>query len=217
MSQARARVPRFAEAAVERARLTVVPTGRTQAPRTPFAVLVLALLIVGVVGLLAFNTQMQTASFRATDMQNRADDLSAQEQKLDMELDALRDPQRLARTAKKMGMVAPTSPAFLRLSDGKVIGDPQPAGGDGAMRINPLPDPRPQSLNPTPLVVTVPAPQQPVQPQVHNNDPVPSAATPPSPSTSASTSPATGSASAVPGGATGRKKGTHSPTSGAAR
>ena len=37
---ARARVPRFAEAAVERARLTVVPQrslGRTQAARTPFA------------------------------------------------------------------------------------------------------------------------------------------------------------------------------------
>ncbi len=79
-SGARTRVPRFAEAAVERARLTVVPQralGRTQAARTPFAVLVIAMLVAGVVGLLMFNTNMQQASFQATALQNEAAALSA--------------------------------------------------------------------------------------------------------------------------------------------
>ena len=96
----RTRVPRFAEAAVERARLTVVPPrrslGRTQAARTPFAVLVLVMLAAGVVGLLMFNTNMQQLSFKATALQDRVNVLTAKEQALDLELDQLRDPQHLA-------------------------------------------------------------------------------------------------------------------------
>ena len=110
---ARTRVPRFAEAAVERARLTVVPPrraiGRTQAARTPFAILVISMLVAGVVGLLMFNTNMQQASFKATALQERVNVLTAKEQALNMELDALRDPQRLASAAKELGMVPPPS------------------------------------------------------------------------------------------------------------
>ena len=143
---ARTRVPRFAEAAVERARLTVVPPrraiGRTQAARTPFAVLVIAMLVAGVVGLLMFNTNMQQASFKATALQEQVNVLTAKEQSLDMELDALRDPQRLAVAAKELGMVPPSQPAFIRLGDGRVLGNPAPATTvDDAVRINPLPDP----------------------------------------------------------------------------
>ena len=58
MTQARTRVPRFAEAAVERARLTVVPRRATRAPKVPFVALVSLLLVGGVVGLLLFNTSM---------------------------------------------------------------------------------------------------------------------------------------------------------------
>ena len=156
----RTRVPRFAEAAVERARLTVVPqrsVGRTQAARTPFAVLVIAMLAAGVVGLLMFNTHMQQSSFRATALQNQAADLAAQEQSLNMALDELRDPQRLAVAAKKLGMVAPAQPAFVRLSDGAVLGTPAPATSADSMRINAMPTSRPRSINPPPLVVKVPA------------------------------------------------------------
>src|SRR5215213_1973704 len=68
LSQARNRVPRIAEAAVERARLTVVPrTARRRAPRVPFVTLVSLLLVGGVAGLLFFTTSMQQASFTATD------------------------------------------------------------------------------------------------------------------------------------------------------
>ena len=48
----RQRAPRLAEAAVERARLTVVPRTRTQAAKVPFVSLVTLLLLGGVVGLL---------------------------------------------------------------------------------------------------------------------------------------------------------------------
>ena len=156
---ARNRVPRFAEAAVERARLTVVPPrrlGRTQAARTPFAVLVLAMLAAGVVGLLMFNTNMQQASFEATALQERVNVLTAKEQALDMELDELRDPQNLAVAAKALGMVAPSQPAFIRLSDGRVLGNPTPATPAEAVRINPLAARLPASVRQKKIIVKAP-------------------------------------------------------------
>ena len=155
-SAARARVPRFAEAAVERARLTVVPPrrlGRTQAARTPFAVLVLAMLAAGVVGLLMFNTHMQQSSFKATALQDQVNVLTAKEQSLNLELDELRDPQRLAASAKALGMVAPARPAFVRLSDGRVLGEPAPATVGDAVRINPLPAPKPEAIKRRTIIV----------------------------------------------------------------
>ena len=156
MNQARNRVPRIAEAAVERARLTVVPRapGRSAA-RVPFVVLVSLLLVGGVAGLLCFNTSMQQASFTSTAMEERSAALDAKEQSLVMELDALRDPQRVAVKAQEMGMVPATSPAFIRLSDGKVLGSATPAAADGALRITPLPTRKPKNLRPTPIVIEV--------------------------------------------------------------
>ncbi len=157
VNQARSRVPRFAEAAVERARLTVVPRAARRAPRMPFVVLVLLVLVLGVVGLLLFNTSMQQASFRATAMQDRAEALTAKEQALQMDLARLRDPQRVAERARHLGMVPPSSPAFLRLSDGKVLGTPEPASSANALRITPLPTRKPLDLRPAPVVVKPPA------------------------------------------------------------
>ena len=150
------RLPRFAEAAVERARLTVVPArslGRTQAARTPFAVLVLVVLAGGVVGLLMFNTHMQQTSFTATALQDRATELTARKQALDLELDALRDPQQLAQSARDLGMVAPQTPAFVRLSDGRVLGTPTPAGGGDAVQVTPGPSKKPAEIERRTVIV----------------------------------------------------------------
>ncbi|MCW2781860.1 MAG: hypothetical protein JWR35_2309 [Marmoricola sp.] len=155
MSQARNRVPRFAEAAVERARLSVVPRGPSRAKRTPFAVLVLVLLAGGVVGLLVFNTNMQQNSFYETSLQTRANALVAQQESLNMDLEALRNPQRLARAAKAVGMVAPPNPAFVRLSDGKILGTPIPATTADAVRINSFPAAKPTDLAPPPRIIKV--------------------------------------------------------------
>ena len=161
MEGARTRVPRFAEAAVERARLTVVPPrrtlGRTQAARTPFAVLVIAILAAGVVGLLMFNTSMQQTSFKATALQDRVIVLTAKEQSLALELDELRDPQHLAVSAKELGMVAPSQPAFVRLADGRVLGNPTPATVGDTVRVNPLPSKKPAALKRKTVIVKVPA------------------------------------------------------------
>jgi hypothetical protein len=150
LGQARARVPRFAEAAVGRARLTLVPRPATRAPRVPFIVLVSLLLVGGVVGLLLFNTAMQQRSFTATALEQEAAMLEAREQALRMELDSLREPQKVAARAKQLGMVPVLNPAFLRLADGRVLGNPTAAGPQDALRIRSLPTARPGSLRQPP-------------------------------------------------------------------
>jgi cell division protein FtsB len=153
--QLRSRIPRIADAAIARARLTVVPRTRSNAPRVPFVVLVSMLLLSGVVGLLLFNTSMQQASFAATALDQQATILSAREQTLKMELDKLRDPQRVAQQAVKLGMVPPASPAFLELPSGKVLGEALPATRAGAVRLYAQAPAKPRVLDPPPIVHTV--------------------------------------------------------------
>lgn len=159
LSSARVRIPRFAEDAVDRARLAVVPRqlGRP-APRVPFAILVGLLLLSGVAGLLLFNTHMQRDSFRATAMERQADRLNAQEQQLRLELDRLRDPQVLAERARRLGMVPPDAPVFLHLTDGSVTGEVLPPTGANTFALDGSPPSRPRVLSPSPVIVR-PAPQ----------------------------------------------------------
>lgn len=149
--QLRSRLPRFAEAAVERARLTVVPGRRTRAPRVPFVTLVSTLLLAGVVGLLLFNTSMQQASFATTALEEQASNLSAREQTLQMELERLRDPQRVAEAARRQGLVMPSAPAFLDLETGEVTGSAAPATREGDVNIAAPPPGRPPELDPAPI------------------------------------------------------------------
>jgi len=155
MSQARnLRVPKFAEEAVERARLAVVPRQRrAAAPRVPFAILVGVVLLGGVAGLLLFNTHMQKNSFAATALQTRASELHAREQQLRMELDNLRDPQALAEWAKARGMRPPDSPAFLDLATGRIMGDAKPSTNTDDFRVRAPDASKPASINPAPLVL----------------------------------------------------------------
>ena len=149
----RQRAPRLAEAAVERARLTVVPRAHTRAARVPFVSLVTLLLLGGVVGLLLFNTSMQQSSFTATSLEQRATLLSAREESLGMQLENLRDPQVVARKAQQLGMRVPAAPLFLDLSDGSVEGDPVGARVVAPVLLDPRPAARPSLLDPPATVV----------------------------------------------------------------
>ena len=151
----RARVPRLAGAALERARLTVVPKRkRRRTSPVPFLMVVSMLAVGGIVGLLLFNTSMQQASFAATDLQGQADALQAREQTLQMQLDQLRDPQAVALKAQRMGMVLPTSPAVLDLRTGHVLGTAVPATRLDPLRLLAPPPSKPAEIDP-PAQVTV--------------------------------------------------------------
>jgi type II secretory pathway pseudopilin PulG len=158
-AQVRARLPRIAEVAVERARLSVVPRPRTRprAPRVPFVTLVSVILLGGVVGLLMFNTSMQQASFRAAALEQQAADLTAQQEALRLELQKKSDPQRIAVEAQRMGMVLPAGgPLVLETGTGKVLGD-QGSLLPGFQLPTSVPGPKkPAALDPDPVIVRVP-------------------------------------------------------------
>lgn len=148
-------LPRVAEAAVERARLRVVPRTRRRVARMPFVSLVTVVLLGGVLGLLFFNTSMQQTSFTISRLQQQATVLDAQQEGLEMDLQRLQDPQTIARRAQAMGMTVPGAPLFLDLADGKVLGDREPEPGQ-KVQLDPAPPPLPASLSPRPKVVVVP-------------------------------------------------------------
>ena len=129
---------------------------RTRAPRVPFVTLVSLVLVGGIVGLLLFNTSMQQASFSAANLEKEADTLAAREQTLRMELDELRNPQRVALEAQRMGMVVPTAPVFLDLATGETIGVRTPATRENAIQLLPPAPVKPAVLAPAPTVVLAP-------------------------------------------------------------
>jgi hypothetical protein len=88
---------------------------------------------------------MQQGSFVASSLEERAAVLAGQEESLQMQLDRLRDPQHVAARAKKLGMVPASSPAFIRLSDGKVLGKPKPGVAPPPPKAEPTATPTPDS------------------------------------------------------------------------
>jgi hypothetical protein len=87
-----------------------------------FLGLCVLLLLGGFVGVLMLNTAMAKGSYTMRDLQRRSDALTDTQDDLRHALDAVSGPGPLAREARSLGMVPAQSAAFLRLSDGKVLG-----------------------------------------------------------------------------------------------
>jgi hypothetical protein len=121
LEQTRAMVRRPLQVAV-RPRLTIVPRLASRAPRVPFVALVVVVLTTGLVGLLLLNTGLQRGAYQVSALQTRADGLALREQQLQREVSNLSQPQRIAREAVRMGMVANVSPAFLDLRTRRTLG-----------------------------------------------------------------------------------------------
>lgn len=115
--------------------LWLVPRQAIRPPTAPFVALVLCLLGGGLLGLLLLNTVIAEDSFRVQALQQRGAALQLRQQELQRDLDAFEAPGALAARARAMGMVPAGSPAFIRLSDGTVLGVPKPATSPQPVRI----------------------------------------------------------------------------------
>jgi hypothetical protein len=121
----------------------------------------------GLIGLLLLNTVLAQGSFTLSSLRATSDQLADVQAALNQSLDASKSPANLATRATSMGMVPAQSAAFLRLSDGKVIGVAQPASpGPGFTVVGTtapapvLPKPAPTASAPAPAkpATTAPAP-----------------------------------------------------------
>lgn len=123
--------------------LRVVPAAIGHPGNGVFAALCMALLIGGLCGLLMLNTAMAEGSFTLNRLQSTSGELTDAHEALTQAIDAQRSPANLASRATRLGMVPADSAAFLRLSDGKVLGVATPATGDRRFTVVTAPSARP--------------------------------------------------------------------------
>lgn len=87
-----------------------------------FVAACLAILVAGLLGVLMLNTAMAKGSFVLGDLQDQSNELADAEEALSHAINAQSEASVLAQRALGMGMVPSETAAFLRLSDGKVLG-----------------------------------------------------------------------------------------------
>jgi hypothetical protein len=163
--------------------LRVVPAAIRRTGNGGFAVLCMALLAVGLVSLLMMNTALASGIYQLKDLRAQSGTLTDQQEQLTQVVDDLRSPRNLADRAQQMGMVPAKSMAFVRLSDGTVIGEAQPAAADQRLNVvtTAVPPPAP-ALAPSTPAATAPATSPATAPATPAANP---------PATPAATTPAT--------------------------
>ncbi|WP_239082244.1 hypothetical protein [Actinoplanes teichomyceticus] len=112
-------------------RLRVAPLP-IRAPRPTFAAGVIALVLVGVLGVLLINIKTMEQSFRLDALRENQANLNEQQQELKQQLIQVSGPGNLAAAARQQGLVPAGKPARIRLPDGKIIGVPTPGKGPTA-------------------------------------------------------------------------------------
>jgi cell division septation protein DedD len=116
------------------------------APRTPFLLLLGALVVGGLCALLALNTASAANELNRHDLATKDASIAAEVQQLRNEVAASAAPGNIASAAAAMGMVPAGNPAFLKvLPDGRVV----VLGSASAASLAPAPTSSPPSHPPT--------------------------------------------------------------------
>ena len=116
-------------------RLRVVTGAPQRRGGAAFGIICATLLAAGLIGLLLLNTSLAQGSFILHDLRATSDQLSDTQDALNQSLAASKSPASLATRAAAMGLVPARSSAFLRLSDGTVIGVASPASAGPAFNV----------------------------------------------------------------------------------
>ncbi len=87
-----------------------------------------AVMSIGLLVLLVLNTALAKGSFRVHELRVQTADLAQREQLLRTQIQNASSPVTLSKRAKDLGLVAAATPVFVRLSDGKILGEAYPAG-----------------------------------------------------------------------------------------
>jgi hypothetical protein len=112
-------------------RLRVVRAPEHARTRVPFVLLCITIFVGSLLGALVLNTTMAGAAYEKHAMQIELARLARTEQALRTSLDEEASPPQLAASARALGLVQAPPSAYLRLSDGAVLGTPTPAGAAG--------------------------------------------------------------------------------------
>jgi len=147
-------------------RLRVVTGAPPHHGGAAFGIICATLLAAGLIGLLLLNTALAQGSFTLHDLRATSDGLTDTENALTQSLQSSQSPANLAARAARMGMVPAQSVAFLRLSDGRVIGVAKPAKAPPGFAVvrNRTPAPAPAPARTKVAKPAKPAPNAPSKP-----------------------------------------------------
>lgn len=137
-----------------RAPLRAVPKAIERSGNGLFAVVCMTLLGGGLLVLLLLNTALAQGAFTLANLRTTSGVLADEEHALRQSLEAQSNSAALAQRAAALGMVPARSMAFLRLSDGAVIGVAEPAKPEPLVVVT---TPRP-APTPTPTAAPTAAP-----------------------------------------------------------
>ena len=121
---------------------------RPRSPRHRILLACTAALAAGFFAVLLLNTVISQGAFRQHELEIELILLAEKEEALARAVQQAEAPREVEKAARKLGMVPAAAPVFLRLSDGKVLGEPVPAPEPtapidfaGAPGIQPTPKP----------------------------------------------------------------------------
>ncbi|MEU4161923.1 hypothetical protein [Actinoplanes sp. NPDC026670] len=115
-----------------RMRLWVAPPLPVRAPRAAFATAVIAVVLVGVVGILLVNTATVEQSFRLDALRNEKTALDQRQHDLERQIVDASGPGKLHAAARRLGLVRAAEPAVIWLPNGEIVGMPVPGKGPTA-------------------------------------------------------------------------------------
>lgn len=107
----------------------VSPLRPERAGRGMFALVVTAVLGIGMLAILLINTSLAQGAFTISELKSEQSALLQQEEALTEAVAAIAAPESLEQQARAMGMVPSENPVFLDVTTGKVLGKPKAAPG----------------------------------------------------------------------------------------
>jgi hypothetical protein len=102
-----------------------------QASKKRFTFIVMGIVGFGMLASLLVNILSDQASIQKQTLQTQLSNLVSTQQGLERTVISTESPENLVKAAYRMGMVPAGSPAFIRLSDRKVLGTPMAASSQG--------------------------------------------------------------------------------------
>ena len=140
--------------------LRVVPSVIGRTGNGLFAGICAGVLLAGFVALLLLNTSLAQGAFKLSDLEARSGILTDTAEQATAAVDEQRSPRTLAAQAQQMGMVPAQSMAFIRLSDGRILGVAKPALDSQRLTVITTPSappPAPPGTTPAPPPSATPA------------------------------------------------------------
>lgn len=118
--------------------LRAVALTRRPIANLPFAMIIVALLVIGMAGVVVLTNTIQSQSSYLNELQATESELVYEQAALSAQVQQLRSSQNLAVEAWELGMRPNPHPAFIQLPAGTIVGDQTVVSGNELRQIAPV-------------------------------------------------------------------------------